>query len=68
MATFYRIRYKVNGPNKSALGTRVVTLPIARYIDVIRKEYPDATLIYLELEEEFEVEEETATESIIIMC
>lgn len=68
MATFYRIRYKVNGPNKAALGTRVVTLPIARYIDVIRKEYPDATLIYLELEEEFEVEEETATESIIIMC
>lgn len=69
MTTLYRVIYKIVEPGKHSSGVRIVERPIHEYAQIIRKEHPDATIIHLELIEEFESREEseTARESIIIL-
>lgn len=68
----YRIYLKVVelGKKNPLTGQRVVESPIEEYMPYLRKQFPDASSIYVELLEEFEREEpeESAdTESIIIL-
>lgn len=68
MATLYRIQYKIIEPTKFLAGVRVVEESIDKYIEFLRKTHPDASVIYLELLEEFEAPaSETAKESVIIL-
>lgn len=68
--TLYRIRLKVMEQGKLYEGTRVVEVPIPEYLKKLYRDFPDAASIYVELLNEFEQEDESATarESVIIVC
>lgn len=68
--TFYRIKYRVVTPGRVGAGERVIEVPISEYLKVMNKDWPDRTFLYVELVEEWEEEDEsaTATESVIILC
>jgi hypothetical protein len=67
MPTVYRIKYKFIESGKTYSGTRIVDDPIDIYLKHIYKTYPEADLIYIELIEEMQVKDESAS-SCIILC
>lgn len=67
MATLYRIKYLIHENGATYSGVRVVDEPIAEYIITIRKQYADATNVYLELLEEFERSDSVEEAGVIIM-
>lgn len=50
----YRIRYKIVEAGLTTEGIRNVDKSIGEHVIVVRKEYPDATIVYMELLEEYE--------------
>ena len=70
MAISYRIQYKIVEGAKLYSGTRIVEVPLDQYIEFVRKTYPEASTVYLELVEEIESNDEldySSGESIIIL-
>lgn len=67
--TLYRIKYRICEPVRVLAGERIVEQPLDVYIKTLRKNHPDAQSIYMELLEEYEEDDESATsiESVIIM-
>lgn len=67
---YYRIYYKVCEGGAVHTGGRVITEPLDEYIKYMRKTYPEASSVYMEVREEFEDDDDesaTAKESVIIL-
>lgn len=60
MSVSYRINYRIVEGSKFISGTRIIDVTLDLYMDVIRKNYPDASVVYLEFVEEIE-EDDTLT-------
>lgn len=71
MTTLRRIEYKiVNGPGAS-YGTKIIEVPLEKHVELIRKSYPDASVIYVAVLEEWEDDDlgvlTSTGESVIIL-
>ena len=69
MSRLYRINLKIVENGKTLTGKRIIDVPLEKYIDHLHKTFPDASITYMELEEEWEDTSDSSTskESVILM-
>lgn len=68
MQTHFRFKYKIVGESSTAAGSEVTTLDMQGYLERVRRNYPDAGMIYVECLGTFESKGSgSAEESLIIL-
>lgn len=69
MATFHRVKIKIVEGKMVEQAIKTISIPVAEYVEVLRKSYPDAGLIYVEYIDSFDKAVSVdSSESVIILC
>lgn len=69
MQTHFRFKYKIVGESSTAAGVEVTTLDMEGYLSKVRRNFPEAGMIYVECLGAFQAKGSgSAEESLIILC